>query len=302
MKTKEIIGANIRTERERQGLSREQVCGLESELTVRQLMRIELGQSLPTIVKLEYLADRLKVDMASLLGEQSLEIPQAYFEQKYKLIKFPSYGDAERLAQKTQLLEDIYNQYFDYLPEEELFTLDLLENFLDYITVGKPESVELIYEDFFKQLLLKETYSLNDILLARHYLTQCQDYAYDRETVLLIVDRLLKQRTGSNDYYNLALLGALFALAGVYVVSADYSDMKPALDKMDDVVNQTMQHVYKPGLLMFEAKYHLYQRHNFQKAKSCYDLALTLAENFGDTVLIDNLKKEKAKDLQEKEE
>ena len=299
MKTKEIIGANIRTERERQGLSREQVCGLESELTVRQLMRIELGQSLPTIVKLEYLADRLKVDMASLLGEQSLEIPQAYFEQKYKLIKFPSYGDAERLAQKTQLLEDIYNQYFDYLPEEELFTLDLLEKSFDHMTVGESESAELIYEDFFKQLLLKRIYSLNDILLVKYYFMQCQDSAYDKKTFPLLVNRLLEQGITGDEYYNVELLGALSALTGVYVVSAAYSDMKPILDKMNDVVNQTMQHVYKPILLMLEAKYHLYQGHNFQKAKSCYDLALTLAENFGDTVLIDNLKKEKAKDLQE---
>ncbi|MEX2804423.1 XRE family transcriptional regulator [Streptococcus sp. H31] len=299
MKTKEIIGANIRAERERQGLSREQVCGLESELTIRQLVRIELGQSLPTIVKLEYLADTLNVDMASLLGEQSLEIPQAYFEQKYKLIKFPSYGDAERLAQKTQLLVDIYNQYFDYLPEEELFTLDLLEKSFDHMTVGESESAEQIYEDSFKQLLSKETYSLNDVLLAKYYFIQCQDSVFDRDTFQHLVARLLKQEITGDEYYNVELLGALSALAGVYVVSADYSDMKPTLDKMDDVVNQTMQHVYKPILLMLEAKYHLYQGHNFQKAKSCYDLALTLAENFGDTVLINNLKKERANNLQE---
>ena len=46
------IGKRIRQERERQGLTREQVCDTEEEITVKQLMRIELGRSLPTIVKL----------------------------------------------------------------------------------------------------------------------------------------------------------------------------------------------------------------------------------------------------------
>ena len=38
------IGKRIREERERQGLTREQVCDTEDELTVKQLMRIELGR------------------------------------------------------------------------------------------------------------------------------------------------------------------------------------------------------------------------------------------------------------------
>ena len=36
------IGKRIREERERQGLTREHVCDTEEELTVKQLMRIEL--------------------------------------------------------------------------------------------------------------------------------------------------------------------------------------------------------------------------------------------------------------------
>ena len=57
------IGKRIREERERQGLTREQVCDTEEELTVKQLMRIELGRSLPTIVKLQYISDKLSVSL-----------------------------------------------------------------------------------------------------------------------------------------------------------------------------------------------------------------------------------------------
>ena len=87
------IGKRIREERERQGLTREQVCDTEQELTVKQLMRIELGRSLPTIVKLQYISDQLNVSLNYLLGETQIELPKEYYQTKYKLMKSPVYGD-----------------------------------------------------------------------------------------------------------------------------------------------------------------------------------------------------------------
>ena len=81
------IGKRIREERERQGLTREQVCDTEEELTVKQLMRIELGRSLPTIVKLQYISDKLGVSLNYLLGETQIELPKEYYQIKYKLNK-----------------------------------------------------------------------------------------------------------------------------------------------------------------------------------------------------------------------
>lgn len=102
MSIKETIGKKIREVREEKGLSREQLCDTEEELTVRQLVRIELGQSLPSIVKLEYIAKVLETDLGTLLAGESITIPEEYFTMKYQLFKFPSYGDSERLAQKRK--------------------------------------------------------------------------------------------------------------------------------------------------------------------------------------------------------
>ena len=92
------IGKRIREERERQGLTREQVCDTEEELTVKQLMRIELGRSLPTIVKLQYIGDQLNVSLNYLLGETNLDIPEDYYQAKYKLMKSPVYGDRKSVV------------------------------------------------------------------------------------------------------------------------------------------------------------------------------------------------------------
>ena len=163
------IGKRIREERERQGLTREQVCDTEEELTVKQLMRIELGRSLPTIVKLQYISDKLGVSLNYLLGETKLDIPEDYYQAKYKLMKSPVYGDPERIKKKLQDIEDLYDNYIDILPEEELLTIDIIERTLNFISEEKKEDlVEIVFEDYLNQVLKKEEYTLNDLLLIKY--------------------------------------------------------------------------------------------------------------------------------------
>lgn len=46
-------------------ISRSEFCGDESELSIRQLIRIENGESRPTLTKLKYIAERLGVKITS---------------------------------------------------------------------------------------------------------------------------------------------------------------------------------------------------------------------------------------------
>lgn len=55
------LGEKVRLLREGKGLSRPVFCEDESELSVRQLVRIEKGEFRPTIKTLEYIADRLGI-------------------------------------------------------------------------------------------------------------------------------------------------------------------------------------------------------------------------------------------------
>ncbi|MCB4938733.1 helix-turn-helix domain-containing protein [Streptococcus mutans] len=296
MSVKETIGQKIREEREKKGLSREQLCDTEEELTARQLVRIELGQSLPSIVKLEFIAKKLETDLTTLLAGESITIPEEYFTMKYQLFKFPTYGDPKRLEQKTQMIEDIYEKYFDVLPEEELFTLELLDNSLDYISTKEAEAAEIIFEDFFKQLLLKEKYMFNDLLLVSYYAIQYQDKNYNEKTLKILEETILKQEVSGDEYYNIELLGALTAIAGVYLDHAEYSKLKSLVDRMHEVITETQQYSAKPIVLIYEAKYYLYSEQNKEKAKGCYDLAALLAQNFGDDVLETNIEAERKKD------
>ena len=295
------IGKRIREERERIGLTREQVCDTEEELTVKQLMRIELGRSLPTIVKLQYISDKLGVSLNYLLGETKLDIPEEYYQAKYKLMKSPVYGDSERIKKKLQDIEDLYDNYIDILPEDELLTIDIIERTLNFISEEKKEDlVEIVFEDYLNQVLKKEEYTLNDLLLIKYYSVQCQGSSYDKATIEHFRMKLIKQRLQGDELSNVELLGALSAIAGIYVMHHDYKNMKTIVDKMYEVMHSIMQHSYQPGIAMLEAKYYLFYENNRDKANELYNKAILLAEAFGDQVFIKNLKIEMEKDLNTK--
>ena len=74
MNIKDSIGIRIKTERERQQMSREVLCLDGAELTVRQLIRIEKGESLPSLDKLSYIAKRLGKNMTDLLDHDNITI------------------------------------------------------------------------------------------------------------------------------------------------------------------------------------------------------------------------------------
>ena len=291
------IGKRIREERERIGLTREQVCDTEEELTVKQLMRIELGRSLPTIVKLQYISDKLGVSLNYLLGETKLDIPEDYYKAKYKLMKSPVYGDPERIKKKLKDIEELYDNYIDILPEDELFAIDIIERTLNFMIMEEDSLIESVFEDYLTQALKKESYSLNDLLLISYYAFRCQDYDYDKERIEKFRHKLIKQELQGDELFNVELIGALSAIAGIYVMHHDYKEMKSVVDKMYVLIDKTLQQAYKPAVLVFEAKYYLFYEKNIDKATELYKMATVLAEAFGDEVFIKNLKMEMENDL-----
>ena len=286
------IGKRIREERERLGLTREQVCDTEEELTVKQLMRIELGRSLPTIVKLQYISDKLGVSLNYLLGETKLEIPEDYYQAKYKLMKSPVYGDPERIKKKLKDIEELYDNYIEILPEDELFAIDIIERTLNFMVMEEDSLIESVFEDYLTQALKKEAYSLNDLLLISYYALRCQDYDYDKGIIDKFRRKLIKQELQGEELFNIELMGALTSIAGIYVMHHDYKDMKSVVDKLYEIMHSCMQHSYQPGIIVFEAKYYLFYENNRDKATELYNTATVLAEAFGDQVFIKNLKME----------
>lgn len=305
MINKEALGLRIRQEREKQGLSREALCGDEAELTVRQLLRIETGKSLPKLEKLEFLSRILGVDISTFLGEEKLELPEDYLEKKYRLLKMSTHGDAERIAQKREILEEVYEDYYDILPEEELFTLDLLERIWDIasgVSLDDSMSADVIYEDYFKQLQKKEVYSSNDLLLLSYHYFFSQNYRSDDKKVNQFVDKLLSQKTRGDEIYNRVLLSTLLLLISIQIVLRDYGELLRVVNRAEQVIEETKQHTGKLLILVAKAQYYLFVEDNIEQANKFYDNAELLGELLDDKLFLQQLRIQKENDFKQKEE
>jgi transcriptional regulator len=294
---KDSIGLRIKTERERQQMSREVLCLDGVELTVRQLIRIEKGESLPSLDKLSYIAKRLGKNMTDLLDHDNITIPDEYYEMKNRLIKFPTYRNPERIKAKLALIEEVYEKFFELLPEEELLTLDILENILSFTSWEESPKVEEIYEDLFEQVKRKRKFSTNDLLVIDYYFFHLYGRKqYDKKLFERIVKRVLNQEIWTDDVYNIVLFNDLMAIAALKIFHNSFSDFLTVVDKSLVVIEKSQFYSYKPSVFVLKAKYELLHKGNKKEAAENYDKAIMFASVLEDSVLEESIKAGKAAD------
>lgn len=297
MNIKDSIGIRIKTERERQQMSREVLCLDGVELTVRQLIRIEKGESLPSLDKLSYIAKRLGKNMSDLLDHDNITIPDEYYEMKNRLIKFPTYRNPERIKSKLALIEEVYEKFFELLPEEELLTLDILENILSFTNWEESPKVEEIYEDLFEQVKRKKKFSTNDLLVIDYYFFHLYGRKqFDKKLFERIVKRVLNQEIWTDDVYNIVLFNDLMAIAALKIFHNSFSDFLTVVDKALAVIEKSQFYSYKPSVFVLKAKYELLHKGNKKKAAENYDKAIMFASVLEDSVLEESIKAGKAAD------
>ena len=297
MNIKDSIGLRIKTERERQQMSREVLCLDGAELTVRQLIRIEKGESLPSLDKLSYIAKRLGKNMTDLLDHDNITIPDEYYEMKNRLIKFPTYRNPERIKAKLALIEEVYGKFFELLPEEELLTLDILENILSFTSWEESPKVEEIYEDLFEQVKRKRKFSTNDLLVIDYYFFHLYGRKqYDKKLFERIVKRVLNQEIWTDDVYNIVLFNDLMAIAALKIFHNSFSDFLTVVDKALAVIEKSQFYSYKPSVFVLKAKYELLHKGNKKEAAENYDKAIMFASVLEDSVLEESIKAGKAAD------
>lgn len=297
MNIKDSIGLRIKTERERQQMSREVLCLDGAELTVRQLIRIEKGESLPSLDKLSYIAKRLGKNMSDLLDHDNITIPDEYYEMKNRLIKFPTYRNPERIKSKLALIEEVYEKFFELLPEEELLTLDILENILSFTNWEESPKVEEIYEDLFEQVKRKKKFSTNDLLVIDYYFFHLYGRKqFDKKLFERIVKRVLNQEIWTDDVYNIVLFNDLMAIAALKIFHKSFSDFLTVVDKALAVIEKSQFYSYKPSVFVLKAKYELLHKGNKKKAAENYDKAIMFASVLEDSVLEESIRAGKAAD------
>ena len=277
------IGKRIRTLRTEKGLSREAFCGDEKELTVRQLGRIETGNNLPSLAKLDYIAEVLGVPMSQLIDEGLLIVPKEYLKLKTKLIRQSIHGDEEKVRQREDIFEEIQERFYDQLPEDEQIAVEVLQAIDDVYVSENAEFGEGLIEEYFNQTLLQTEYSVNDLLiLYLYFLSNAISFKRNDDVLKKVRNNIVTIIDCSDNTYMHLLQRVLIAILLYQMRNEYYENISVIFSFLREIMMEIQDSNLKPTVDYFEAKYYLYGEKNKEKALQYYEKAISGAEFFND--------------------
>lgn len=290
---KREIGYKIKTIRLSCGKTQIDICGDESELTIRQLARIENGQALATLPKLLLIADKLGVSLQNIVDVKAIEIPKAFLKLKDELIHSQTYADEERIKRKEAILEEIYENYYENLPEEEQLIVDVTQARFDIYGSSDATYGLGLVEEYFQQLLKKKYFSVNDLLIIELYFFCCAMGLEDKEHFEELAQKVLL----CSEYEDKASLAQMEKVLLSLFIQIQTEDSLIYIQTFEKIIAKTRHVFYRPHLFLLKAKYALFVDKNILEAESFYEKAISLAELLDDQVLVQRILAEKQIDF-----
>ena len=295
------LGEKVRILREEKGLSRPVFCGDESELSVRQLVRIEKGEFRPTIKTLEYIAERLEIPSYVLMPDYK-ELPKRYQELKYFLLHHPDYGDKELQEQKEEYFDEIFECFYDDLPRDEKMIVDCLQAIDEVRATDNEQYGIALLDESFEELWNQIEFSFSDLLKIRLYflcsylenIKKGQLSISEQQKLQLMFQKVCNnvENSGTDDLF--LVRDVLFAGLGSCELLNDLELFKLAVEKLNWISEKTRDFQKQPIVLMVEWKYYI--QTDYDTAKQKYEEAKMMARMFGNEKLIVSLDKEWTED------
>lgn len=290
---KREIGYKIKTIRRSCGKTQIDICGDESELTIRQLARIENGQALATLPKLLLIADKLGVSLQNIVDVKAIEIPKAFLKLKDELIHSQTYADKRRIERKEAILEEIYENYYENLPEEEQLIVDVTQARFDIYGSSDATYGLGLVEEYFQQLLKKKYFSVNDLLIIELYFFCCAMGLEDKEHFEELAQKVLL----CSEYEDKASLAQMEKVLLSLFIQIQTEDSLIYIQTFEKIIAKTRHVFYRPHLFLLKAKYALFVDKNILEAESFYEKAISLAGLLDDQVLVQRILAEKQIDF-----
>ncbi|MGT2907936.1 helix-turn-helix domain-containing protein [Streptococcus dentiloxodontae] len=293
---KESFGQRVQRLRKEKNISQQDFCGDESELSIRQLGRIENDASIPNLAKVYFIADQLKVSVATLTDGENYELPIRYKELKHFLLKVRSNGNPIKLKEKEAALTEIYNVFYERLPEDEALIIDCLDYSMKVVKMEDAELATDILQEYFEQVKNRELYSTNDLVIIDLYLVSVQvskynDLIFNKVEHDKLFDNLLSQ-VQSIDVDNLFLVREiLLGNLGMLIEWRELDKIKQNLSALEDILVKTQDFQRKPIVDMLYWKYFLLKKRE-DKAKHFHQSSIQFASLLNDQFLIQQLERE----------
>ncbi|KGE61359.1 Cro/CI family transcriptional regulator [Streptococcus pyogenes] len=283
-------------------ISREDLCGDESELSVRQLARIELGQSIPSLSKVIFIAKALNVSVGYLTDGADLELPKRYKELKYLILRTPTYMDDGKLQVREEQFDEIFEDYYDKLPEEEKIIIDCLQATLDTLLSENTNFGIDLLQEYFNQIKTKVRFRQNDLILLELYLAYLDIEGMDGQySDKIFYDSLLDNLSEQFEQFE---LDELFIVNKIIIDISSLSLKNNRLDNLEKAIEMSQKIMAKiqdwnrmPILKLIEWKYFLIKQKDIIKAEQSFMKACLFAQMTADQYLENKLIQEWEKDV-----
>lgn len=295
----EHFGGKVKVLRLEKRISREDLCGDESELSVRQLARIELGQSIPSLSKVIFIAKALNVSVGYLTDGADLELPKRYKELKYLILRTPTYMDDGKLQVREEQFDEIFEDYYDKLPEEEKIIIDCLQATLDTLLSENTNFGIDLLQEYFNQIKTKVRFRQNDLILLELYLAYLDIEGMDGQySDKIFYDSLLDNLSEQFE------LDELFIVNKIIIDISSLSLKNNRLDNLEKAIEMSQKIMAKiqdwnrmPISKLIEWKYFLIKQKDIIKAEQSFMKACLFAQMTADQYLENKLIQEWEKDV-----
>lgn len=295
------FGKRVKALRQAQKITKEEFCGDEAELSIRQLTRIESGVSTPTLAKVEFIANRLNKSIGELTDQKSFQLPTRYRELKFLLLRTQTLLDPKRIAQRKEYFEEIFNHFYDNLPEEEQLVIEILQSRMEIGLSDQSFIANKILADYLEQTISKSNYTINDLILINLYLAHLkisdfQSSLYDPENYNKLINNVIA-------HVDIIPLDELFMLSKVLfsafsncLLQKNSEQMPAIILAIESIINRTQDFQKMPMLNLIRWKYALFYQQDKEQAEFHYKNACIFSNLTEDNHLTEQLKAEWQKD------
>ncbi|MBF0778262.1 helix-turn-helix domain-containing protein [Streptococcus cuniculi] len=290
---KEGFGEKVRRLREERGWTREQFCDDELELTVRQLTRIELGVSKPTLTKIFFIAHRLGMSLFELMPDY-VDLPNQYVKLKYDILRTPTYDQFDLIEKRNEKLLYVYEHFYDSLPDRERVALDALQSTIDVLETKSDIFGREIVKKHIPQIERKRKYDVNDLLvihlfMEHAYLSNLRKKSDNRKVFLKLMAELPKQVMMMEPEDLFVLRNVMFATIRVLGAKGIYDPIPTLFQGLDQIMQITQDFQKYPIFSMLRWKYELLVHRDVNRAHTYCKEAMVFAKLMGNLHLMEQL-------------
>ena len=245
--------------------------------------------------------------MTTLTGskKEDAALPADYQRLKYKLIRTTTYGNPEVLSELEHIIDEIFEVYYDDLPEAEQNIMVILQSKIYTYTSEIFQKYGMtLFAQHLDDLQSKKHYDVNDLLYIQLYQIYVGDEEeirsakFDKELYARIAQRLLHSVDYIPNEYLFLMRDALLTIPGIECERKEFIYTKDTLNKLNVIMELTEDYQKKPLIRMLEGEYELFVHKDEKKAQQYYEEGLTLAKLLGHTFLSKKMSEEWNKELQ----